>query len=82
MRALSHSKLIVIGLDGGPDVVISEDHSQEILPGVFVLKGVGPSRAVNRLAFMAPKEIRISRIPSPREGVEPREQKASTPSAA
>jgi hypothetical protein len=67
VRALAHPNLIVLGVDGGPDVVITEEARKEVLPEVFVQTGVGPTGTGNRLAITAPKAIRISRIESAQE---------------
>lgn len=67
VRALAHPNLIVIGVDDGPDIVISEEARKEVLPEVFVQTGVGPTGTGNRLAITAPKVIRISRIESGKE---------------
>ena len=53
------NNLIIITVDGGPDIAISDQSRTEILPGVSVFSGVG--RNGSRLAFIAPKEILIYR---------------------
>lgn len=62
VRALVHPRLIVIAVDNGPDIVVTDRESVEILPEVKVQTGVGASGGSNRLAFTAPREIRISRL--------------------
>jgi hypothetical protein len=58
VKSLVHPNVVVITVDRGAEVVISEGQVVEILPGVKVQSGLGG----NRLAFHAPKSIRISRI--------------------
>lgn len=57
VKALVHPNVVVITVDGGEEIVISEGKSVQILQGVKVQAGVG-----NRLAFHADKSIRISRV--------------------
>lgn len=61
VKALVHPNVVVITVDRGEEIVISEGQSVEILPGVKVQSGVGG----NRLAFHAAKSIRISRVGEP-----------------
>lgn len=61
VRALTPPNLIVISVDGGQDIVISDQSSTEILPKVWAFSGVGANGSMNRLAFKAPKSIRILR---------------------
>ena len=58
VKALVQPNVVVVTVDRGEEIVISEGKSVEILPDVKVQAGVGG----NRLAFHAPKSIRISRI--------------------
>jgi hypothetical protein len=58
VKALVHPNVVVITVDRGDEIVISEGKTVEILPGVKVQSGVGG----NRLAFHANKSIRISRV--------------------
>lgn len=58
VKSLVHPNVVVITVDRGDDIVISEGKSVEILPGVKVQSGSGG----NRLAFHAHKSIRISRL--------------------
>jgi sRNA-binding carbon storage regulator CsrA len=60
VKALVAPNVVVVTIDRGEEILISEGKSVEILPGVKVQSGVGG----NRLAFHAPKSIRISRIES------------------
>ena len=62
VKALRHPNLIVLSVDKGKDVMISDRESTEILPTVFVFSGAAAHGEGNRLAFNAPKAIRISRI--------------------
>ena len=61
VNALVHPNVVVITVDRGEEIVISEGRAVEILPGVKVQSGVGG----NRLAFHAAKSIRISRVNEP-----------------
>lgn len=61
VKALVHPNVVVITVDRGEEIVISEGRAVEILPGVKVQSGVGG----NRLAFHAAKSIRISRVNEP-----------------
>jgi hypothetical protein len=61
VKALVHPNVVVVTLDRGEEIVISEARAVEILPGVKVQSGSGG----NRLAFHAAKSIRISRIGEP-----------------
>ena len=65
VKALVQRKLIVVTVDGGNDVVISDKDRKEIVPGVWVQVGVSERAKNIRLAFEAPKTIRISRIEPP-----------------
>ena len=58
VKALIPPNVVVITVDRGDEIIISEGKTTEILPGVKVQSGVGG----NRLAFHAAKSIRISRI--------------------
>jgi sRNA-binding carbon storage regulator CsrA len=59
--------LILISVDGGPDVVVSEQAREQILPEVWVFLGKPPSNpdhssdSQRRLAFEAPRDIKILR---------------------
>lgn len=64
VKSLVHPNVVVITVDRGDDIVISESQAVEILPGVKVQSGSGG----NRLAFHAAKSIRISRIGEPQKG--------------
>jgi hypothetical protein len=58
VKELSPPNLIVITIDGKEDKMISDKERTEIVPEVFVSTG----GAQNRLAFEAPKSIRIKRV--------------------
>lgn len=64
VKALVHPNVVVVTIDRGEEVVISEGKTVEILPNVRVQSGVGG----NRLAFHAPKSIRISRVEEATKG--------------
>jgi hypothetical protein len=54
----------VVTVDGGPDMRVSDKERIMILPDVYVFAphGRGQGNRDHRLAFEAPKPIRISRI--------------------
>jgi len=58
VKAVMQPNVIVVTVDRGPEIVISESRAVEVLPGVKVQSGLGG----NRLAFHAAKSIRISRV--------------------
>lgn len=62
VKAMAQPNLIVVSVDRGQDIVVSDLSRTEILPNVFVFAGVGRGGGGNRLAFEAPKSIRISRV--------------------
>lgn len=62
VKSLVHPNLIVVSVDQGEEVVISDQKAVELLPGVRVQTGVGPGGSGNRLAFTADRAIRISRM--------------------
>jgi len=53
--------LVMVTVNGGEKKLITDQSRTEILPGVFVFSG-GDGEKTHRLAFEAPKEIRIGRI--------------------
>lgn len=61
VKALVHPNVVVVTVDRGDEILISEGKTVEILPGVKVQSGLGG----NRLAFHAAKSIRISRVEGP-----------------
>jgi|KBSSwiStaDraftv2_1062776.scaffolds.fasta_scaffold31759_4 hypothetical protein len=61
VTALVQPRLIVVTVDGGDDVVISDKDRKEIVPGLWVQVGIGQVGGCNRLAFEAPKTINVSR---------------------
>lgn len=63
VKSLAHPNIVVITVDRGDDIIISEGRAVEILPGVKVQSGSGG----NRLAFHAAKSIRISRVGEQKE---------------
>lgn len=71
VKRLDQHKRIWVTVDGEDDVVISDTDRKEIVPGVWVRVGIGQNGNRNRLAFEAPKAIRISRIESPRKSDHP-----------
>lgn len=63
VKSVARPNLIVLSVDDGPDVVVSDQAKVEILPKVFVFVGVGRSGTGNRLALEASRDIPIHRIP-------------------
>lgn len=58
---------IVISVDDGPEIIITEFERTQILRNVFVFAGVGANGNGSRLAFDAPRNVSIHRagmIPS------------------
>jgi hypothetical protein len=64
VKELINPGLIVITVDSGDEIVVSENSKVEILPGVEVQTGAGNGKN-RRLAFHAHKSIRISRVEGP-----------------
>ena len=69
VKRLDQHKRIWVTVDGENHVVISDEEQKEIVPGVWVRVGIGQIGNRNRLAFEAPRAIRISRVESPRTSV-------------
>ncbi len=67
VRAIHAPKTMVISVNGGKEIKVSDDkvHPVEILPGVRTFVGIGPGKhsSANRLAFEAPKAIHIRLLP-------------------
>lgn len=71
------ASLIIVAVDGGHEITISDQAKTEILKKVLVFSGLGASGNASRLAFEAPKNIKIQRIkltsptigPSPSAGL-------------
>lgn len=61
VKAVVNSTLLVVTVDGGQDITVSDKERVEILPQVFVFAGVGNGGVGNRLAFEAPRSIPIHR---------------------
>jgi sRNA-binding carbon storage regulator CsrA len=59
IKDLTPPSFIVVSVDGGNDIVVSERSRLEILPNVFVFSAGENS---NRLVFEAPREVLISRV--------------------
>jgi hypothetical protein len=54
--------LIVVSVDDGPDVAITDKERTNLLPEVFVFAGVGWDGVGSRLAFEADRSIGIHRM--------------------
>ena len=56
--------VVIVSVDGAPSVVLTEQPSVELIPGVnvFVGRGTTQSKGSYRLAFEAPRSIRINRV--------------------
>jgi sRNA-binding carbon storage regulator CsrA len=59
IKDLTAPSYIVLSVDGGNDIVVSDQSRQEILPSVFVFSA---GENTNRLVFEAPREVLISRV--------------------
>ena len=60
--------VIVITVDEGPEIAVSDLSKTVILPNVSVFSGVGAAGNGNRLAFEAPRSISIRRLLKARSG--------------
>jgi hypothetical protein len=63
VKAMVPPNLVVIMVDDGPEMVISDQSKTDILPTVSVFSGVGAAESGNRLAFEAPRSVTIRRLP-------------------
>lgn len=70
VKAVSAPNLIVVSVDGGEDIVLSEDRRKEIMPQVFAQVGVGQRGNTTRIAFEAPRSISIKRMGSEWRGAD------------
>jgi hypothetical protein len=66
-RATPGTLVISVSVDGGPIIDLDELHKVALLPDVDVFVGRDPERNKQsfRLAFIAPKHIRIDRLQGP-----------------
>lgn len=62
VKSVVHPNLIVVSVDDGPEIVVTDRQQKWILPNVGIQSGVGRTGGNNRLCFDAPKSIRISRL--------------------
>lgn len=62
VKSVVKNNLIVITVDDGEEITISDQERVEIVPGVFVFAGVGANGTGYRLGFEAPKSILINRM--------------------
>ena len=53
---------IIVAVDGGEDILVSEESKTKLLPEVFVFSGLGHTGNKRRLAFDAPRNIPIRRL--------------------
>lgn len=60
IKAIPSPSLILLSVDGGDAILVSDQSRQEILPSVYVFVGT-PESGVNRLAFEADRSIKIMR---------------------
>ena len=63
VKSILPSNVIVVSIDSGDDIVISEQPRTQLLPDVFVFSGVGATGHARRLAFEAPRSVAITRHP-------------------
>lgn len=61
VKSVIRPNLIILTVDGGPEITVSENERVQILPEVFVFAGIGGNGVGSRLAFEAPKSIEIHR---------------------
>ena len=54
--------LIVVRLDNGDDILVSDRERTEIMPGVFLSVGKIKKGFTNRLLIEAPKSVPITRL--------------------
>lgn len=60
VKQVVNPTLIVLTVNNGPDVVVTDRERVTLMPEVFVFAGLG--RIGSRLAFEAPKRIEIHRV--------------------
>jgi hypothetical protein len=61
IRSITPPALIVVSVDGGPDMVVSDQARQELMPHVFAFTGAKDGTG-NRIAIEAPRDIKITRM--------------------
>ena len=62
VKSVVKPNVIVITIDDGADITISDQERVEIVPGVFVFAGVNSNGAGCRLGFEAARSILINRL--------------------
>jgi hypothetical protein len=62
VKDMVQPNLIVVSVDKGEDIVVSDQVKARILPNVSIFSGIGGRGLGNRLAFIAPREILIRRL--------------------
>jgi sRNA-binding carbon storage regulator CsrA len=67
VKAIKNHKLIIVSVNGGPDISVNDNNADavEILPDVRLFTGLDRDGARSRLAFDAPRSIKITRIEPP-----------------
>lgn len=53
---------IIVAVDGGEDIRVTEESKTKIFPEVFVFSGLGGTGNARRLVIDAPKNIAIRRL--------------------
>lgn len=66
IRAIPDPTQMIIAVDGGKEIAVSDDaaNAVQVLPGVRVFVGLDTNGNRNRLAFEAPKSIPIKLLPN------------------
>jgi hypothetical protein len=62
VAAIVAPTVYLLTVDNGPELLVSDQETTEILPGVTVFVGTSKTGSINRLAFTAPRSIVISRV--------------------
>lgn len=65
VKSITPPNLIVVAIDNQQEHVLSDQSRVQILPDVWAFTGIGQNGAGmtgNRIAFEAPRSIRISRV--------------------
>ena len=64
VKIVSISRLarIVVSVDGGPNILITDRQKTEAMLGVYFSVGMSKEKVFNRLLFYAPKIVKIDRL--------------------
>lgn len=69
VKEIVQPNLVVIAVDDGPEISVSDQSKTEILPNASVFSGVGATGNGNRPAFETPRSITITRLPQAESGI-------------